>query len=145
MIQLKSDPKRMLLLNDCYKTVSDHFFAISMFILNKIDVQRLSLRCLTDLNPNLLKSYDTKSKYFHFRFLRFCKLRPLPKENFCNISVCNMYLISITLVASSSFAKRRIPEKSWRIDYHCLVWFNRECCVELDISWNMGLELLKLG
>ena len=60
----------MLLLNDSYKTVSDHFFAISIFIFNKTEVQRVSLRCLTDLNPDLLKSYDTKSKYFHFRF--FC-------------------------------------------------------------------------
>jgi hypothetical protein len=65
---LKSDPKRMLLLNDCYKTVSGHFFAISMFISHKSEIQRVSLRCLTDLNHNLLKSYYTKSKYFLFRF-----------------------------------------------------------------------------
>ena len=63
---LKSDPKRMLLLNDCYKTVSDHFFAVYMFIFHK--VQRVSLRCFTDMNPNLLKIYDTKSKYFLFHF-----------------------------------------------------------------------------
>ena len=64
----KSDPKRMLLLNHCYTTVSGHFFAISMFIFHKTEVQRVNLRCLTDLNPSLLKSYDIKSKYFHFCF-----------------------------------------------------------------------------
>ena len=65
---IKSDPKQMLLLNDCYKTVSGHFFAISMFIFHKTEVQRVNLRCLTDINPNLLKIYDTKSKYFLFHF-----------------------------------------------------------------------------
>ena len=69
-VVIKSDPKWMLLLNDCYKTVSGHSLALSMFIFHKTEVQRVSLRCLTDLNPDLLKSYDTKSKYFHFRF--FC-------------------------------------------------------------------------
>ena len=50
----------------------DHFwpfFVNYINIFHKTDVQKVSLRSLTDLNPNLFKSYDTKSKYFHFRFL----------------------------------------------------------------------------
>jgi hypothetical protein len=66
--KLKTDRKRMLLLHDCYTTVSGHIFAIRMFIFHKTEVQTISLRCLTDQNTNLFKSYDTKSKYFSFRF-----------------------------------------------------------------------------
>ena len=65
---IKTERKQMLLLNDCYTTVSGHIFAVWMFIFHKTEVQTVSLRCLTDLNPNLFKSYDTKSKYFHFCF-----------------------------------------------------------------------------
>ena len=73
--QLKSDRKQMLLLCDWYTTVFDHFFAKCIFIFHKAEVQTVSLRCLTDLNPYLFKSYDTKSKYFRFCVsLRFCKL-----------------------------------------------------------------------
>ena len=68
IIDIKTDPKWMLLVYDCYTTVSGHFFAICVFIFHKIQVQTVSLRCLTDLNPNLFKSFDTKCKYFHFRF-----------------------------------------------------------------------------
>ena len=55
-------------LNDCYTTISGHFFALWMFILNKTEVQKVSLRYLTDLNPNLFKIYDPKPKYFHIHF-----------------------------------------------------------------------------
>ena len=67
--EIKSDRKQMLLLNDWYTTVFGHVFAICIFIFHKTDVQTVSLGCLTDLNPNLFKSYDTNSKYFHFCFL----------------------------------------------------------------------------
>ena len=63
---VKTDRKQMLLLNNRYKTISGPFFAISMFIFHKHEVQRVSLVYLTDLNPNLFKSYDKKCKYFHF-------------------------------------------------------------------------------
>ena len=69
---IKSDPKRMLLLNNCYKIVSGHFFAICIFIFHKTEVQAVILRWLMGLNFNWFKSYDTKRKYFHFSFfLRF--------------------------------------------------------------------------
>jgi hypothetical protein len=62
------------MLNDYYTTVSGHFFALCMFIFHKTEVQKVSLRYLTNLNPNMFKSYDTKPKYFHFHFLcQFCK------------------------------------------------------------------------
>ena len=67
-LMIKTDRKRMLLLNDCYTTVSGHFFAMCMFIFHKTEVQTVSLRYLTDLNPNLFKNYDQKPKYFHFPF-----------------------------------------------------------------------------
>ena len=65
---VKTDRKRMLLLNDCYTTVSGHFFAMFMFIFHKTEVQTVSLRYLKNLNPNLFKSYDPKPKNFHFHF-----------------------------------------------------------------------------
>ena len=67
---VKTDRTRMLLLNDCSMISSGHFFAICMSIFHKPESQTVILVYSTDLNPNLLKSYDTKSKYFHFLF--FC-------------------------------------------------------------------------
>ena len=50
----------------------DHFwpfFANCMVIFHKTEVQTVILMCLMGLNSNWFKGYDTKSKYFHFRFL----------------------------------------------------------------------------
>ena len=58
---IKSDRKWMLLLNNCYKIVSGHFFAICIFIFHKTEVQTVILRCLTGLNPNLEKVQKFKS------------------------------------------------------------------------------------
>ena len=67
------------------------FFANCMIIFHKTEVQTVSLTCIIDLNSDWLKTYDTKSKYFHFQnfailykntnlqFLRFCVLC----DNFC--------------------------------------------------------------
>ena len=55
MGQLKSDRKWMLLLNNCYKIISGHFFAICNFIFHKTEVQTVNLRCLTGLNHNWFK------------------------------------------------------------------------------------------
>ena len=57
---LKTDPKRMLLLNNCYTTVSGPFFAMCMFIFHKTEVQRVILICLMGLNFNWFKSYGLK-------------------------------------------------------------------------------------
>ena len=59
-IHLKTDPKRMLLLNNCYTTVFGHFFAMCMFIFHKTEVQRVILICLMGLNFNWFKSYGLK-------------------------------------------------------------------------------------
>ena len=50
---------------------NDHtwpFFANYMCIFHKTEIQMVILRCLTSLNLNWYKSYDTKCKFFHFRF-----------------------------------------------------------------------------
>ena len=52
---LKSDRKRILLLNDWYTTVFGHFFAICIFIFHKTEVQTVILRCLTDLKLEFWK------------------------------------------------------------------------------------------
>ena len=66
--KLKTDWKRMLLLNDCSMIGSGHFFAICVFIFHKPESQTVILVYSTALNPNLLKSYDKKSNFFHFLF-----------------------------------------------------------------------------
>ena len=71
--QIKSDRKWMLLLNNCYKIVSDHFFAICIFIFHKTEVRTVILRCLMGLNLNWFKSYGLKcSKMQIFPFPFFC-------------------------------------------------------------------------
>ena len=57
---VKTDRKWMLLLNNCSKTVSGHFFAICIFIFHKTEVRTVILRCLTGLNCNWLKSYGLR-------------------------------------------------------------------------------------
>ena len=57
---IKTDRKRMLLLNDCYMTVSGHFFAICMLFFHKTEVQTVILICSTGLNFNWFKSYGPK-------------------------------------------------------------------------------------
>ena len=69
---IKSDPKWMLLLNNCYKIVSGHFFAVCIFIFHKTEVQTVILRCLMGLYLNLFKSYGLKcrkTQIFPFPFL----------------------------------------------------------------------------
>ena len=58
--KVKTDWKRMLLLNDPYTTVSGHFFDICMFIFHKPEVQTVILICSTGLNFNWFKSYGLK-------------------------------------------------------------------------------------
>ena len=73
---VKSDRKWMLLLNNCYKIVSGHFFAICFFIFHKTEVQTVILRCLTGLNHSWFKSYG-------FR----CSRRPRASSvNFWNLA-----------------------------------------------------------
>ena len=69
-------PKRTI---DCFDSkLTDHrqfydhirpFFANYINIFQKTEIQMVILRCLTVLNPNWFTSYDTKSKYFYFRFV----------------------------------------------------------------------------
>jgi hypothetical protein len=39
-----------------------------MFIFHKTEIQTVILICLTGLNSDWFKSYETKCKYFYFRF-----------------------------------------------------------------------------
>ena len=39
-----------------------------MCIFHKTEVQTVILRCLAGLDSDWFKNYDTKHKYFHFRF-----------------------------------------------------------------------------
>ena len=69
---LKTDRKWMLLLNNCSKTVSGHFFAICIFIFHKTEAHAVILRCTTGLNLNWFKSYGLRcSKMQSFPFLIF--------------------------------------------------------------------------
>ena len=71
-INLKTDWKWMLLLNNCSKTVSGHFFAICIFIFHKTEAHTVILRCTTGLNLNWFKSYGLRcSKMQSFPFLIF--------------------------------------------------------------------------
>ena len=51
-----------------FRLISCHFFANDMIIFHKTEVQKIILRCLTGLNSDWFNNYDTKCKYFHFRF-----------------------------------------------------------------------------
>ena len=57
---LKSDWKRMLLLNDCYIAVYGHFFALCMLFFHKPEVETVILICSMGLNLNWHKSYCLK-------------------------------------------------------------------------------------
>ena len=57
------------------------FFAICMFIFLKTEVLTVILRCLTGLTYDLIKSYDTKHKYFHFFCCHF-----LQKQTFASFA-----------------------------------------------------------
>ena len=49
------------------------FFAKYMVNFHKTEIQTVILRCLTGLNLDWFKSYDSKCKYFHFGFLWYCR------------------------------------------------------------------------
>ena len=57
-MNIKTDSKWMFLTNDRFMTISGHFFATCVFIFLKTEVQR----CLTGLNSDWFKGYDTKCK-----------------------------------------------------------------------------------
>ena len=59
-LDLNSVRKRKLLINDCYNTVSGHFFAICIFFFHKTEVQTVILRCWMGLDLNWFKSYGLK-------------------------------------------------------------------------------------
>ena len=67
--------------------IYDHiwpFFANCMLIFHKIEIQMVILRCLTSLNLNWYKSYDTKCKKTKNANVIFCrKLQKNGNENIC--------------------------------------------------------------
>ena len=100
----------MLLLNDCSMIGSGHFFAICMSIFHKPESQTVILVYSTDLNPNLLKSYDTKSKYFHFLFFcNFVKKGSIGFFEFCFFSsFCVITLVLIKIQTGSAHKNDRL-------------------------------------
>ena len=54
--------------NGHFLTICGHFYGNYIDIFHKTEIQMVILRCLMSLNFNWFKSYDTKYKYFHFRF-----------------------------------------------------------------------------
>jgi hypothetical protein len=60
------------------------FFPNYINIFQKTEIQTVILRCLNVLNINWFKSYDTKSKFFHLRFLAILQ----KKTNFCFLRFC---------------------------------------------------------
>ena len=61
-MQVRRTPKKRQLINSHFKTIYGHFFANYMFIFHKTEIQTVILRCLTIINLNCYKSYDTKHK-----------------------------------------------------------------------------------
>ena len=57
-----ANSKKRQLINSHFKTIYGHFFANYMFIFHKTEIQTVILRCLTIINLNCYKSYDTKHK-----------------------------------------------------------------------------------
>ena len=64
--QLEGDIKNLQFKNGRFTTISDHFFVNYMKIFHKTEILTVILRCLTCLNLNWIKSYDTKLKLFPF-------------------------------------------------------------------------------
>ena len=54
----------LLVINGRFMTTFSHIFDIYIHIFHKPEVQTVILRCLTGLNWNWFKSYDTNNKYF---------------------------------------------------------------------------------
>ena len=83
---LKTVSKLMSLINNCVTTISGHFlqYVLCMFNFHKTEVQTVILMCLTGLNSDWFKSYDTKRKYFHFHFFVILyKIKHLSFLHFC--------------------------------------------------------------
>ena len=83
---------------------SGHFFAICIFIFHKPQSQTVILVYSTDLNPNLLKKYDTKSKYFNFSFFcNFVKKGSIGFFEFCFFfAFCVITLVLIKIQTGSA-------------------------------------------
>ena len=62
LVQVRRTPKKRQLINSHFKTIHGHFFANYMFIFHKTEIQTVILRCLTIINLNCYKSYDTKHR-----------------------------------------------------------------------------------
>ena len=54
--------KKFQLINGRFTTIFGHFFANCFYDFHKTEVQTVIFRCLTSLNLNWIKSYDTKRK-----------------------------------------------------------------------------------
>ena len=66
---LEGGPQNSRQLNCSFTIISSHFFAIYIISFHEIEVQTVILRCWTGLYLDWFMNYDTKHKYFCFRFL----------------------------------------------------------------------------
>ena len=63
------------------------FFANYIFIFHKTEVRTIILKCITSLNPNWYKSYDTKRKNARYTNECFCtKLPKIGNGNICSLN-----------------------------------------------------------
>ena len=111
--------KKYQLINGHFTTIAGHFFAKCMYIFHKTEVQTVILKCLTSLNPNWYKSYDTKRKNARNANECFCtKLPKIGNGNIC--SLChNLWTNQILDLLSTSkrFSEPQFCERytySWR-------------------------------
>ena len=71
-VQVRHIPKKWQLINCHFYTIFGHSFANYMVIFLKTEIQIVILRCLTSLNLNWYKSYDTKCKNAKNTNVWFC-------------------------------------------------------------------------
>ena len=89
----------MFLIKDHFTTIFGHFLPICMLICPKTEIQTVILKCLTSLNSDWSKSYDTKCKHIHFRFcLQFCTKKTFAFFAFLCFVLWNLYWLRFRLV-----------------------------------------------
>ena len=83
-VRVRQAPKKWQLINGHFTTIWGHFFTNYMFFFHTTEIQTVTLRCLTSLNFNWYKSYDTERINTHFVIVRFwTKLQKNENGNIC--------------------------------------------------------------
>ena len=83
---LKQKAANLCHLNGYFKTISGLFSTNHIDVFHKTEVQKVILKCLTSLNPNWFKSYDTKRKNARNANECFCTKSPkIGNGNICSL------------------------------------------------------------